>query len=146
MCCVRSERHCEWCHHKCVACTRIALAVLRWRIFAGGGIVQWLMIAKYYQIFLSPVFSMFTDNLVATDISGYVTVTYRLRHSLQWWANHIVFKLISIERLNSVVLKWSNSTSRLSHLVFQMGQWSAIEAYQISCIKGNVHCFEEGNA
>ena len=69
MCHVRGETHCEWCYHKYVVCTRIALAVLRWRISAGDGIV--LSYNKYHQFCLSPVVSMFTDSLVATDISGY---------------------------------------------------------------------------
>ena len=38
---------------------------------------------------------------------------------------------ISIEGLNSVGLKWSLSFFRVSHLVLALGQWSAIEAYQI---------------
>ena len=52
------ETHCEWYHHKCVVCTHIAiaLAVLRWRIPAGGGMVQWLM-TSMIKIWLSDLYS-----------------------------------------------------------------------------------------
>ena len=39
---------------------------------------------------------------------------------------------ISIEGLNHVVPKWSNRSSKVGHLVFSLGQWCAIVAYQIS--------------
>ena len=32
--------------------------------------------------------------------------------------------------------KWSNSSSTVGHLVFALGQWSAIEAYHIPCTLG----------
>ena len=146
MCHVCGERHYEWCYHKCVVCTcsysfscaEVENICRRWNSV--------MAYDKFHQTFLFPILSMFTDSLVATDISGYVTVTYQLWHSQQWWANHIVFELISIERLNNIAPKWSNSISRVSHLVFALSQWSAREGYQISCIRGNVHCFEEGDA
>ena len=46
MCCVRGETHCGWCHHNCVVCARIALAVLRWRISAECRKVWWLTITN----------------------------------------------------------------------------------------------------
>ena len=45
----------------------------------------------------------------------------------------MVFQLISVERLNSVVPKWSNSSSRVGHLVFALGQWSAIGLLVNAC-------------
>ena len=51
------ETHCEWCHHKCVyAHIAIALAVLRWRIPAGSGMVQWLT-TSMIKIWLSDLYS-----------------------------------------------------------------------------------------
>ena len=38
---------------------------------------------------------------------------------------------ISIEALNHVVPKWSNRSSKVGHLVFSLGQWCTIMAYQI---------------
>ena len=38
---------------------------------------------------------------------------------------------ISNEKLNHVVSKWNNSSSRVGHLVFALGQWSAIGAYKV---------------
>ena len=38
---------------------------------------------------------------------------------------------ISIEGLNHVVPKWSNRSSKVGHLVFSLGQWSPIVAYQM---------------
>ena len=42
---------------------------------------------------------------------------------------------ISIEGLNDVVEKWSNGSSKVGHLVFSLGQWCVIVAYQIPCIE-----------
>ena len=38
---------------------------------------------------------------------------------------------ISIEGLDHVAPKWSNRSSKVGHLVFLLGQWCAIVAYQI---------------
>ena len=40
---------------------------------------------------------------------------------------------VSIEGLNHVAPKWSNRSSKLSHLVFPLGQWCIIVAYLILC-------------
>ena len=41
---------------------------------------------------------------------------------------------ISIEGLNHVVPIWSNRSSKVGHLVFSLGHWCAIVAYQIPCL------------
>ena len=46
--------------------------------------------------------------------------------------------IIAIEGLNHVVPKWSNRSSKVGHLVFSLGQWCAIVAYQIPCLSGYV--------
>ena len=46
---------------------------------------------------------------------------------------------ISIEGLKHVAPKWSNRSSKLGQLVFSLGQWSAIVAYQISYTKTHTH-------
>ena len=43
---------------------------------------------------------------------------------------------IAIEGLNHVMPKWSNGSSKVGHLVFSLGQWCAIVAYQIPCLSG----------
>ena len=42
---------------------------------------------------------------------------------------------ISIEGLNHVAPKWSNRSSKVGYLVFPLGQWCVIVAYQIQCQK-----------
>ena len=69
--CTCMVKHCEWCHHKCVVCTCMTLAVLRWRISAGGEIVRWLTISIIKFAYLLCPACMFTDSLGAIDISGY---------------------------------------------------------------------------
>ena len=51
---------------------------------------------------------------------------------------------ISIEGLNHVAPKYGNRSSKMDHLVFPLGQWCAIVAYQIPwygsplCSWGNI--------
>ena len=47
----------------------------------------------------------------------------------------IIYCSIAIEGLNHVP-KWSNRSSKVVHLVFSLGQWCAIVAYQIPCLCG----------
>ena len=42
---------------------------------------------------------------------------------------------ISIKGLNHVAPKWSNRSSKVGHLVFSLGQWCAIAAYQIPSVR-----------
>ena len=69
LCAVYVVKYTEWCHHKCV-CACIVLAELRWRIIAGGGMVQWLTINIIRFGYISPVFSMFTstDSLYSGEL------------------------------------------------------------------------------
>ena len=42
---------------------------------------------------------------------------------------------ISTEGLNHVAPKWNNRSSKVDHLLFSLGQWCAMVAYQIPCNK-----------
>ena len=78
-----------------------------------------------------------TTSLVNNDFNDYLTtmttspVNNDFNDYLTTRTSTSPVNNISIEGLDHVVRQWNNKFSKVGHLVFSLGQWCTIVAYQI---------------
>ena len=90
--------------------------------------VNFSQIMVYNLIYLHIYVIVFDKNFCCAP--NWLTVMY-MAAATQSVMMYQSYSGISIKKLNHVVSKLSNISSRVGHLVFSLGQWSAIGAYKV---------------